>query len=436
MPSSSNPAPVLRSQSVIAALSVSASGFCLFFGYEMVRSASNTLFKKAYGADSLVYVMAGTPVGVLAALWLYGRLLNAIGPRRTLLLTTVASGAAIAFLSVLIRDGSNAATAALYIVREAYIVLIIEQYWSFLNSRFTVGEARWLNGPTSGLASLGPILAGLYAGRLTEALGHQQLPLLAAASCLPAALCSEVGYRFAGEPADAPQHPGSDKNRESSESTIAADLGLPQFRAHPVLVFMLLVVIATQVVSTSLDLRFQSELQAAIPDGDQQTAYSIRFFGLLSAFAAAGQFVLAPLLLQVVPLRWIHLAIPCLHLTLAALAFSNPTLGSIGLAYLTFKAVDYSLFKSAKELLYIPLPFDARYRAKEVIDVFGYRFSKGAVSTLAAAAKLAGVKLGGWWLPAAMGASLVWIALALGLTRQRPLREQADARNSTNPVSE
>ena len=47
-----------------------------------------------------------------------------------------------------------------------------------------------------------------------------------------------------------------------------------------------------------------------------------------------------------------------------------------------FKALDYSVFKAAKEILYIPLPFAARYRAKEVVDVFGYRLSKGGVSLL------------------------------------------------------
>jgi len=42
------------------------------------------------------------------------------------------------------------------------------------------------------------------------------------------------------------------------------------------------------------------------------------------------------------------------------------------------KPIDYSLFRAAKKILYIPFSFDVRYRAKEVIDVFGYRFGKGA----------------------------------------------------------
>ena len=45
--------------------------------------------------------------------------------------------------------------------------------------------------------------------------------------------------------------------------------------------------------------------------------------------------------------------------------------------------MDYSIFRGAKELLYIPLSYDAKYRAKELIDVFAYRFGKGAASLIA-----------------------------------------------------
>ncbi len=53
---------------------------------------------------------------------------------------------------------------------------------------------------------------------------------------------------------------------------------------------------------------------------------------------------------------------------------------SVGAAYVCFKSIDYTLFRASKELLYIPLSFDVRFRSKEFIDVFGYRGSKGVAS--------------------------------------------------------
>ena len=71
---------------------------------------------------------------VLGMLYVYGRLLTHFGPRRTLLFTSLISIGGIAGGYGLIIEGQNWARGALYIHREAYVILLVEQYWSFLNS--------------------------------------------------------------------------------------------------------------------------------------------------------------------------------------------------------------------------------------------------------------------------------------------------------------
>jgi len=46
----------------------------------------------------------------------------------------------------------------------------------------------------------------------------------------------------------------------------------------------------------------------------------------------------------------------------------------------------YALFAAAREAVYNPLCFEARYVAKEIIDVFGYRAGKGGTSLILALA--------------------------------------------------
>jgi AAA family ATP:ADP antiporter len=128
------------------------------------------------------------------------------------------------------------------------------------------------------------------------------------------------------------------------------------------------------------------------------------------------QIAIVPLLLRFVPLSAIHIGIPLMHLVLFSISLALPGFAPVAAAYLVFKAVDYSLFKAAKELLYIPLPFDSRYRAKEWIDSLGYRTGKGLGGMLAlvmtrsaagfgipAAAVLAFAALGAW-----LGSAVVW----------------------------
>ena len=66
----------------------------------------------------------------------------------------------------------------------------------------------------------------------------------------------------------------------------------------------------------------------------------------------------------------------------------------------------------------MPLSYDARYRAKQIIDSFGYRFSKGG-----SAGVLVLVRLGVKTIPGvafsitAMVAAALWVPIAFSLTR-------------------
>ena len=404
----------------VGAISLSAGS--LLCGYEFIRSASNTLYKAAYGKENLPVVMALMPLGVLLVLYAYGRMLSRLGPRRTLLWTSLLSAVVIAACTAAIRLGSNVATGLLYIFREAYVVLLIEQYWSLINSSLLERDAKKLNGAITGVASLGAILGGLLVRSLAEPLGTAAMPFFAAAALLPAALLSDLAYRKVGEPED------SRRGQTKSQG----HLGLKQFAGSPLLVVILLVIITTQVVSTSLDLRFQGLLQDEIPSPDRQTAFSGGFFAALNGVAAFLQFVATPVILRFIPLAAVHVAIPLIHLATCAVLIAVPSLATAGAAYLAFKCLDYSVFRAAKEILYIPLSFDARYRAKEVIDVLGYRVSKGGSSLLIVLGQRAGVVLEAGYSVVALLAATVWLALAIplgksGTRRRKDANEGRDA---------
>lgn len=394
---------------LIAFITSSAAAFALA-GYEFVRSSANTLFKANYGAQNLPFVMAVVPVAMWLVLWLYGKILSWVGPRRTLFLTTIASAVIIFICFLAVQTGVKGASAFLFVFREVYIVLLIEQYWSLLNSSLGEDSAKKLNGPICGWASLGSISGGLLLYALAERLGTEAMLLFAAVATLPAAFLSDFGYRKIGEP--------KPRTEEEKKET----LGLKEFRLHPMLIFLFLIVIVTQIVSTTLDIRFQGILQEAIPEPDKQTAFSGGFFAWVNGVAAFLQFVAAPILLKYVPLRAIYFFIPLVHVATCFILTLNPSLASAGGAFLLFKAFDYSLFRASKEILYIPLSFAARYRAKEVVDAFGYRFGKGATSLVFVFFKQAGFIVTSAYSLVALAASLVWFGLIFPLTKLRQSR--------------
>lgn len=404
----SDAAPARRSSPWIAAVTVGLAAAFLLGGYEFVRSTSNTLFKQAYGAKNLPVVMAIMPLGLIAALFAYGRVLSRLGPRRTLAVTAGASALGFAACFAAYSAGLKPAAGALYVLREVYVVLLIEQYWSFLNSTLGESDARKLNGPICGLGSIGSILGAMGVAAWSKALGVPALILCGAGLILPAMACMEWAFRACGEPRR-PAH-------EPEAARKGLELGL--FGKHRMLPLLLAVILATQVLSAVLDLSFQIQLEIQEPSPEKQNALSGWFFAWLNAAAAVGQFVVAPLLLRFASKALVHLAIPLVHVATCALLFQDPCFATAGLAYMCFKALDYSVFRAAKEILYIPYPFDVRYRAKEVIDVFGYRFGKGAMSLAIALGTAAGIAFStGTYALIGAGAAAIWLVLIQPATR-------------------
>lgn len=388
------------------AMMMAASALFTLAGYEFIRSSSTVLFKAAYGADRLPLVMAAMPVVVFAGVALYGWILTRLGPRRTLLVTSLGSALLIFTCYLALLADSQLITPVLFLLKELYIVLLIEQYWSYINSSLSQGTARRLNGPITGVAGLGAALGGIGVALTAESFGTETMVLFAALALLPAAFMSNLTYRRNGEP-QAPPAAASHGN-----------LGLRLFREKPVLLALMGIVLASQVVAAVLDFKFQSLLSIAFAgDLDRETAFQGRFWGLLNSCVLLLQFILVPVLMSFVSVRILHLAMPLIHLGAIVAALIEPTVFTVGLAFFLFKAFDYSLFRAAKEVLYVPLGFDERYRAKEVIDVFGYRTGKGGSSVVITVAQQAGVVMTNYYLAIGFLMMLLWLALVFPLTR-------------------
>jgi AAA family ATP:ADP antiporter len=379
------------------------SAFFTLIGYEFIRSASTVLFKTAYGADKLPVVLAIMPLAVFGGVAGYGRLLSMLGPRQTLRVTSLGAGSVIFLCYLAIMGGSDIATGILYIVKEFYIVLLIEQYWSYINSSLQTDTARRLNGPITGVAGLGGATGGILVAQFAVSLGTETLLVIAAVSVIPALCVAEIAYHFNGEP--------TVTKRESSH------MGWSLFRGSRILRYLLAIVVSSQIVSAVLDLKFQELLSVRfIGEMNEETAFQGWFFGTLNSSVLVLQFILAPILLSFLSLRLVHILMPLIHLSTITVAIIEPTIFTVGLAFFMFKAFDYSVFRAAKEIVYIPLSYDTRYRAKEVIDVFGYRTGKGGSSVVIVLLQRAGILMGNYYTWIAFTAAALWLTLIFPLT--------------------
>ena len=405
---------------IFAALSISVAASFLLCGYEFIRAVSDSLFIEVYTAKNLSRAMVAVPPSVLLILYIYGRLLSWIGATRTLAVTSVLSGVLILGCYIALLREIGFAAAIIYVFREAYIVIIIEQFWSFVNSTLTSKQAKIINGPFCAVASVGSVVGGMLVARWAEALGSEKLLLFAAGSLIPAAIFGIIAYTFAGEPQPTVAEEGGRRGH----------LGLKTFFSSKYLVFIGLLILSTQVISTVLELRFKGLVETEIPVTDTRTAYFGNFYAMLGAISAIMQLIVVPIALRFVSLKIIHIGIPIVHLLNGLVLSLKPSLRTSARAFLTFKALDYSLFRAAKELFYMPLSYDERYRAKQIIDSFGYRFAKGGSAGVIELIRLVVITIpGGVFSIVAMVISGVWGGIVLNLTSRYQKLEKTNKNN-------
>ena len=406
----------MKSKIIFAGFMASAAFFTLL-GYELMRSSATVLFKATYGAERLPLIMACMPVVVLVGVWGYGQLLSRFGPRMTLQISTYASALLMVIGFLLLELEIIWVTPLLFLLKEFYVVLLIEQYWSYINSELDASSAKKLNGPITGIAGMGGVVGGILVAQLAIPLGTHALVLLAALVLLPSAWIANAAYRRFGEPAFRTDEP---------PKSLTEGIGWRAVRSNPKLLSLLLIVIASQVTAAVLDFKFQLILSDTFAGRiDEETALQGQFWFVLNLVTVLVQFVVTPLLLTWVALRWIHLMMPAVHCCTIAWAVIEPSLFSVGLAFFLFKVFDYSVFRGAKELVYLPLNFDARFRAKEFIDVFGYRTSKGGSSVVVTMLQSVGVAMSSYYLFIALILASLWSVLVFPLTRPEGTIDQS-----------
>ncbi len=408
-----------------AVMTITAAATLALMGYEMVRSAASSVFLAHHGAGRLPEALMLVPLAMIALTFAVSWLLRRFGSAATYAITLIASGLVLAAAAVASRHHIPGSAFLLYVFAQAYIVLIVEQSWAFINSQFSTDDGKRWNGFIIAFSTVGSVLGGVLTGILSARIGSEQIVICAAALTAIAVLLSRRAFRQAG-----PERTAADRQ----PNRLADYFALGLLRADPTLGRLALMVAAAQSVSVLFDIAFHRSLQLAMPLQDPRTAFLGFFWGGVNAVAFVLQLGLCPWLLARFPLRRIHAAIPLLYGTAALAGMFFPLLPVLAAAFFLSKTVDYSVFRAAKEVLYIPLPFTARYRAKLTIDALIYRSTKGLTSALLSmAALLVGTLPGRLYQLLVISFSGFWHHLGRGLPEPPPSPGPFDSHRSPGP---
>jgi hypothetical protein len=384
-PSRSDPAD---RQAVAAAAS---AAFLLIAQQVASRAVRDALFLSAFEVRSLPLVMGGAAGFALAGAEILSLALARRSPSRVVPAAAALSAGLLAFWWALGLVSPRAAAVGVYLHVATFGGALVSGFWSVVNERFDPYTLRKVVGRIGTGAAAGGVAGGALAWLASRAL---PLPATVLALVALGALAAALLARTRGRDPAVPATPAP-----ATGTAASVLLGSPYLRT------IALVVGLGAVVETFVDFLFKAEAARRFEAGGSLLGAFAVFHGGISVLGLVVQASASRAALRHVGIAGTLALRPALTAASALLGVGFPGLATATLARGSHETLTNSLFRSAYELLYTPLPEAEKRRVKAVVDVAvdkaGALLGSGAIALVLA------------FVPAA-AASVLFTATALG----------------------
>lgn len=260
-----------------------------------------------------------------------------------------------------------------------FSVMTVTQFWLYANDLFNPREAKRLYGVVGSGGILGGITGGVLTNRLAPAIGTANLMLVAAFLLLFCVLLINALWEVARD-RNTLFATLAEKEQEEKKYGIRKSLRIIFGKKY--LLMLVALICVTKIVSTLVDYQFKNIVQDSFTVLDLRTAFFGKFFAWLNTFSFCVQFFLTSFVLRRFGVGVALLLLP-IGLALGSVSILvNPLLWCAALTMLYDGSMNYSLNQSTKEVLYLPVAREIRYRVKPFIDMFAYRIAKAVGSIL------------------------------------------------------
>lgn len=407
-------------------LTLSLIAALILFSYSLARGPSESLFLKHYDERALpgLWVEVGFSAALVVSI--YNRALRRLSLPQIFQLSYALTGLSLAGLTLWGSSGEVHDGGALTLLgltfpygratmlrlwSDLYIVVLVETYWSLANLYFPLKAARYLYGGLCAAGTIGSMAGNLFVQRYATSWSTESLILLVFPSlALMSALTVPLARAFKRRREQVELKASRSKPNQGDLLS-----GLKVIARSDYLIWVLWLVLISQISVTLIDYQYKAYLRELYPDTDARTAFQ----GYLYLSIDLGSLImqaLTGLILGALGVGLTLLYIPILLLGLSLSSAILPAMLAIASAKSASKFLTYSIFKSAKELLYFPLSYEEQTQGKAVIDILVYRQAKILASVL-----LLILAALGWglaevrWLTVA--SLLLWVGGALMLFR-------------------
>ncbi|MBT3345931.1 MAG: hypothetical protein HN712_15200 [Gemmatimonadetes bacterium] len=357
----------------------------------VLKPARNALFLDEQGIGELPYVlMLVALVGGGAAL-VFSQLARRWRLDRLILSTFVFLGFCLIGFRLLLPYGMGWSYYLFYVFVNLYGLMATSLLWLQANATFDAREGRRLFGFIGTAGILGAIIGGGLTSWLVGITGTENLLLICSGMI---ATCLLLLYPLRSRDAASDMPPAAGEVVAGAWETVRNS--------------QLLSLLATMgglvaIVAAIIDVQFNDIVDSAFTDRDAKTAFFGEFFAGLSAFALLFQLLVTPRVLRSLGVTSALLFLPAsMALGSVAVLFIPGLLAGV-LLKIGDGGLRHSIHKSATEILYLPVPVEAKKRTKVLLDTTVDNIATGIGAVIVLLALAAGADY----------PDLAWISLGL-----------------------
>ncbi len=353
--------------------------FALLCSYYILRPMRDEM-GIAGGVEHLQWLFTGTFLAMLAAVPLFGWVTSRYPRKQFLPLVYLFFIGNLLLFYLLFRSGMTHAwvARAFFIWTSVFNLFIVSVFWSFMADLFSDAQAKRLFGVIAAGGTAGALVGPALTASLAQPLGTVNLLLISAAGLGWAVLCIQrlIAWRDRLEP---PPESGQAEIAEGASSRNEMGLGGGVWRGlrlilgSPYLLGICLLILLYTTLSTFLYFQQAQIIRDSFADPAERTTIFALIDFATNALTIICQLFFTGRIVKALGLGWTLALVP-LMLSVGFLLLSLlPLLSVLIIVQVVRRAGNYAIMKPAREMLFVVLSEEEKYKAKNVIDTVIYR---------------------------------------------------------------
>jgi ATP/ADP translocase len=351
--------------------------YLILVTYYLLKPARDSLFLVKLGPTQLPWVFILTALIIAPITTVYARASRSLQLTRLIYVTSAILIVNLVVLRWLLDMEMPWVFYVFYIWVSIYGALTASQYWLFANAVYDPAQGKRL----FALLNLGGILGAMTGGEVTrffiKNLGVSTEDLLFFCVAFVAAFTVLVSLVWRVVLKDRREGRAPKKSAAKGEEKEKLTELFSMIKRSRHLMYLVGIIALTMATASFVDFQFKTVSVGAYPEKEDLTSFLGLFYGRLSLVSLVLQVVFAYKILRVLGVTGIVMFLPLGLLFGSVAMFIFPGLIAAVVLRGADGAFKYSLDKTGRELMFLPIPLEVKKRTKVFIDMFVDRWFRG-----------------------------------------------------------